>query len=164
MALWHEDFHFFSTMFSEHIVQQPTVCIEPAKATKAHLRPRGVLYKRGVEEGKSRPRVLGWPCKCRYSDKRGTLSKGLASIRSELRDKQILSTLMFHLPTSHHFETFTQGGKWKLLWVWICLSAHKWANYRCEKNISKVDQSEERNTSPSNLLVKPQSMNIPMSM
>lgn len=73
----------FFPMLSEHgIVPQPTACIVPAKGTKAHLKPRGILQKSGGEE-KSWPGVLGWPCKCRYSDKGGTSSHGFYQLKTD---------------------------------------------------------------------------------
>lgn len=95
-----------SSFFSKHIVQQSTTCIVPAKA-KVHLKLREILHKAGEAmtlcQGKCWQRVLGWP-RNRYCDKRGTLSHGLASISSELRDKHISSTLKFNLRTTRHFE------------------------------------------------------------
>ena len=82
---------------------QPAFCLH--KEQKAHLKP-GAMVVQKKKSKKNKKKKLGqrsWfgPRRRRYGDKGGASSHGLTPVGSKPADKQILSTLLFHLPTTH---------------------------------------------------------------
>lgn len=104
-----------SSLLCEHsIVPQPTACILPAQGTKS---PPETWSHGGAKKSKKKKKLgqRSWvgPRRLRYGDKGGASSHGLTPVGSKPADKQMLSTLLFHLPTTHQPRLSYHRGKKK---------------------------------------------------